>query len=67
MSIQDIVVVEDLRKTYGKDIVAVDGISFRVHDGEIFARAKEGVLKGRFGASAKPALMSSNLQEVRKL
>ncbi len=33
---QDIVIVEDLRKTYGKDIVAVDGISFRVHDGEIF-------------------------------
>lgn len=34
--VQDIVIVEDLRKTYGKDIVAVDGISFRVHDGEIF-------------------------------
>lgn len=33
---QDVVIVEDLRKTYGKDIVAVDGISFRVHDGEIF-------------------------------
>ena len=33
---QDIVIVEDLRKTYGKEIVAVDGISFRVHDGEIF-------------------------------
>jgi ABC-type uncharacterized transport system ATPase subunit len=32
----DIVVVEDLRKTYGKDILAVDGISFRVHKGEIF-------------------------------
>ena len=29
-------VVEDLRKTYGKDILAVDGISFRVHKGEIF-------------------------------
>jgi len=34
--VQDIVIVEDLRKTYGKDIVAVDGISFRVHEGEIF-------------------------------
>jgi daunorubicin resistance ABC transporter ATP-binding subunit len=32
----DIVVVEDLRKVYGKDILAVDGISFRVHKGEIF-------------------------------
>jgi ABC-type glutathione transport system ATPase component len=32
----DIVVVGDLRKTYGKDIIAVDGISFRVHKGEIF-------------------------------
>ena len=32
----DIVVVDDLRKVYGKDIVAVDGISFRVHVGEIF-------------------------------
>jgi ABC-2 type transport system ATP-binding protein len=36
MIIQDIVVVEDLRKIYGKDIVAVDGISFQVHEGEIF-------------------------------
>jgi ABC-2 type transport system ATP-binding protein len=33
---EDIVVVEDLRKTYGKDVVAVDGISFRVHQGEVF-------------------------------
>lgn len=33
---EDIVIVEDLRKTYGKDILAVDGISFRVHKGEIF-------------------------------
>jgi len=34
--LEDIVVVEDLRKTYGKDILAVDGISFRVQSGEIF-------------------------------
>lgn len=33
---EDIIIVEDLRKTYGKSIVAVDGISFRVHKGEIF-------------------------------
>lgn len=33
---EDIVVAEDLHKTYGKDIVAVDGISFRVRKGEIF-------------------------------
>ena len=33
---EDIVIVEDLLKTYGKDILAVDGISFRVHKGEIF-------------------------------
>ena len=33
---QDIVIVDDLGKRYGKDIVAVDGISFRVHEGEIF-------------------------------
>ncbi len=33
---QDIVVVEHLRKVYEKDIVAVDDISFRVHEGEIF-------------------------------
>ena len=33
---KDIVVVEHLRKVYGKDIVAVDDISFRVHTGEIF-------------------------------
>jgi len=29
-------VVEDLRKTYGKDILAVDGLSFRVQQGEVF-------------------------------
>jgi len=32
----DIVVVENLHKTYGKDIVAVDGISFTVKKGEVF-------------------------------
>jgi len=32
----DIVIVEDLRKTYGRNIVAVDGVSFRVHKGEVF-------------------------------
>jgi ABC-2 type transport system ATP-binding protein len=32
----DIVIVEDLHKTYGKDIIAVDGISFTVKKGEIF-------------------------------
>ena len=32
----NIVMVENLSKTYGKDIVAVDGISFQVHRGEIF-------------------------------
>ena len=36
ISIEDIVVVEGLRKTYGKDVLAVDGISFRVQKGEIF-------------------------------
>ena len=36
INVQDIVVVENLRKTYGKDVLAVDGISFRVHKGEIF-------------------------------
>ena len=33
---KDIVVVEHLRKIYQKDILAVDDISFRVHQGEIF-------------------------------
>ena len=33
---ENIVVVENLSKKYGKDIVAVDGISFQVHKGEIF-------------------------------
>ena len=33
---EDIVVVQNLQKTYGKDIVAVDGISFKVKKGEIF-------------------------------
>jgi len=33
---EDIVVVENLQKTYGKKVVAVDGISFEVKKGEIF-------------------------------
>ena len=33
---EDIVVVENLHKTYGKQVVAVDGISFTVKKGEIF-------------------------------
>jgi ABC-2 type transport system ATP-binding protein len=33
---EDIVIVEHLRKVYGKGIIAVDDISFRVHKGEIF-------------------------------
>jgi len=32
----NIVVVENLHKTYGRDIIAVDGISFTVKKGEIF-------------------------------
>ncbi len=33
---EDIVVVDNLHKTYGKNVVAVDGISFTVKKGEIF-------------------------------
>jgi ABC-2 type transport system ATP-binding protein len=33
---ENIVIVENLHKTYGKDIIAVDGISFTVKKGEIF-------------------------------
>jgi ABC-2 type transport system ATP-binding protein len=36
VNMEDIVVVEYLHKTYGKDIIAVDGISFTVKKGEIF-------------------------------
>jgi ABC-2 type transport system ATP-binding protein len=32
----DVIVVKDLRKVFEPDIVAVDGISFRVHAGEVF-------------------------------
>ncbi len=32
----DILIVENLRKIYGKNVLAVDGISFSVHKGEIF-------------------------------
>ncbi|HUL40138.1 MAG TPA: ATP-binding cassette domain-containing protein, partial [Methanomassiliicoccales archaeon] len=32
----EIIVVGDLRKVYGSDILAVDGISFVVRKGEIF-------------------------------
>ena len=33
---EDIIAVKDLRKVYGSDILAVDGISFTVKKGEIF-------------------------------
>jgi len=33
---EDIIIVEDLKKIYGKDILAVGGISFKVHKGEVF-------------------------------
>jgi len=36
VKMEDIVIVGNLHKTYGKDIVAVDGISFTVKKGEIF-------------------------------
>jgi ABC-2 type transport system ATP-binding protein len=34
--VEDIVVVDNLHKTYGKNVIAVDGISFKVKKGEIF-------------------------------
>jgi ABC-2 type transport system ATP-binding protein len=34
--VEDIVVVDNLHKTYGKNVVAIDGISFTVKKGEIF-------------------------------
>jgi ABC-2 type transport system ATP-binding protein len=36
IGVEDIVVVDDLHKTYGKNVIAVDGISFKVKKGEIF-------------------------------
>jgi ABC-type multidrug transport system ATPase subunit len=33
---ENIVEVENLHKTYGKNIIAVDGISFKVKKGEVF-------------------------------
>jgi len=36
VKIEDIVVVENLQKTYRKNVLAVDGISFTVKKGEIF-------------------------------
>src|SRR5271157_353122 len=35
-SVEDIVIVDNLHKTYGKNVIAVDGISFNVKKGEIF-------------------------------
>jgi ABC-2 type transport system ATP-binding protein len=35
-SVEDIVIVDNLHKTYGKNVIAVDGISFTVRKGEIF-------------------------------
>jgi len=34
--VEDIVIVDSLHKTYGKNVIAVDGISFSVKKGEIF-------------------------------
>jgi ABC-2 type transport system ATP-binding protein len=36
INVEDIVIVDNLHKTYGKNIIAVDGISFTVKKGEIF-------------------------------
>jgi ABC-2 type transport system ATP-binding protein len=36
IGVENIVVVDDLHKTYGKNVIAVDGISFKVKKGEIF-------------------------------
>lgn len=36
MALENIIEVNDLHKTYGKSIIAVDGISFAVRKGEIF-------------------------------
>ena len=33
---KDIVIVDNLHKTYAKNVIAVDGISFTVKEGEIF-------------------------------
>jgi ABC-2 type transport system ATP-binding protein len=35
-SVEDIIIVDNLHKTYGKNVIAVDGISFTVKKGEIF-------------------------------
>jgi ABC-2 type transport system ATP-binding protein len=35
-NVEDIVVVDNLHKTYGKNVIAVDGISFTIRKGEIF-------------------------------
>jgi ABC-2 type transport system ATP-binding protein len=35
-SVEDIVIVDNLHKTYAKNVIAVDGISFTVKKGEIF-------------------------------
>jgi ABC-2 type transport system ATP-binding protein len=35
-SLEDIVIVDNLHKTYAKNVIAVDGISFTVKKGEIF-------------------------------
>jgi len=35
-TLEDIIVVDNLHKTYGKNVIAVDGISFTVKKGEIF-------------------------------
>jgi ABC-2 type transport system ATP-binding protein len=36
VKVEDIVVVDNLHKIYGKNVIAVDGISFKVKKGEIF-------------------------------
>ncbi len=60
---EDIVIVDNLHKTYAKNVMAVDGISFTVKKGEIFGfLGPNGAGKSRSGISLFVALNTKNAE-----
>ena len=61
-SMEDIIIVDNLHKTYGKNVIAVNGISFTVKNGEIF-----GFLGPNGAAKAQPLKFSRHcLKKVQE-
>jgi len=57
--VEDVVVVDNLHKTYGKNVIAVAGISFKVKKGEIF-----GFLANGAGKSTTIKILTTLLEKT---